>query len=44
LGLLFPVIGVVGLIISAVAPLIILWMLILLACGGLLLWRRAEDV
>ena len=44
LGLFFPPVGVLGLVVSSLAPLIVLWMLALLVCGGLLLWRRAAEV
>ncbi len=44
LALLFPVVGVPGLMVSALAPLTILWMLVLLVCATLLLWRRAAEM
>jgi len=44
LSLVFPLIGVLPPVSAVAATLPVLWMIPLLVCGALLLWRRADKV
>jgi hypothetical protein len=44
LSLVFPLIGVLAPVSAAAATPRVLWMIPLLVCGALLLWRRADKI